>query len=365
MYSTKTVSSQTTSPWIPLDDNQAAFSATIAVAVSGTLTYSVEFTLDNVQDPAVTPVAFPAGLVGETTSKSTYIKYPVKAVRLNVTAFTSGSATIGVRQGTDNVWGYPDSTDFAEAFSTTPKTVLSIGTPFAILPGDGAAAGMFFTGTAGAFTLSAAILANAWNLLKGCWCYLPANFGGFTYPAGWYWAVFSSDTAGILYNTTYTSGSPIRPTSPIPFVDNLAGWLTQTTSEVTGPTGFTLKGGSMGPNGKLKFHTKVTGNITSTKAYSVFLGSNKLFWISPMTTSPVGEFLVSSSNQGSDSLQASSRISGIPGVGNNAANYTGTPEHTSINTSLDHNVSISLQTPALNTACAILLYADLSVTYGA
>lgn len=101
MYSTKTVSSQTTSPWIPLDDNQAAFSATVAVAVSGTLTYTVEFTLDNVQDPAVTPVAFSAGLVGETTSKSTYLKYPVKAIRLNVTAFTSGSATIGVRQGTD------------------------------------------------------------------------------------------------------------------------------------------------------------------------------------------------------------------------------------------------------------------------
>ena len=365
MYSTKTVSSQTTSPWIPLDDNQAAFSATVAVAVSGTLTYTVEFTLDNIQDPAVTPVAFPIGLVGETTSNTTFIRSPVKAVRLNVTAFTSGSATIGARQGTDNVWGYPDSTDFAEAFSTTPKTVMSIGVPFVILPGDGAAAGMFFTGTAGAFTLSAAILANAWNLLKGCWCYLPANFGGFTYPAGWYWAVFSSDTAGILYNTTYTSGSPIRPTSPIPFVDNLAGWLTQTTSEVTGPTGFTLKGGSMGPNGKLKFHAKVTGNITSNKVYSVRLGSTRLFLIGTINTSPTVEFLVSSSNQGSESMQASSRTSGTTGVGTAGAVYTGPPEHTSINTSLDQNVSISLQTPALNTACAILLYADLSVTYGA
>ena len=135
MYSTKTVSSQTTSPWIPLDDNHAAFSATVAVAVSGTLTYTVEFTLDNVQDPAVTPVAFQIGLVGETASNTTFIKSPVKAIRLNVTSFTSGSATIGVRQGTDNVWGYPDSTDFAEAFSTTPKTVLSIGVPFIISAG--------------------------------------------------------------------------------------------------------------------------------------------------------------------------------------------------------------------------------------
>jgi hypothetical protein len=109
--------------------------------------------------------------------------------------------------------------------------IAAIGTPFVILPGDGAAVGMFFTGTAGAFTLSAAILTNAWNALKGCWCYLPANFGGKTYPAGWYWAVFSSDTAGILYNNTYSSGSPSRPATPTAFVDNLAGWLTQTTSE--------------------------------------------------------------------------------------------------------------------------------------
>jgi hypothetical protein len=45
--------------------------------------------------------------------------------------------------------------------------IAAIGTPFAILPGDGAANGMFFTGTAGAFTLNAAILTNAWNALKG------------------------------------------------------------------------------------------------------------------------------------------------------------------------------------------------------
>jgi hypothetical protein len=32
--------------------------------------------------------------------------------------------------------------------------IAAIGTPFVILPGDGAAVGMFFTGTAGAFTLT-------------------------------------------------------------------------------------------------------------------------------------------------------------------------------------------------------------------
>ncbi|MBK9993689.1 MAG: hypothetical protein IPP01_06830 [Saprospiraceae bacterium] len=127
-----------------------------------------------------------------------------------------------------------------------PQQIAAIGVPFCILPGDGSTTGLQFTGSAGAFTLSAAILTNAWNALKGCWCYMPSGFGRSGYAAGWYWAVFSSDTAGVLYSDTYVSGRVTRDFSPTAFPVNLSGWLTQTTSEVTGPTGFTL-GGSMGP----------------------------------------------------------------------------------------------------------------------
>jgi len=243
--------------------------------------------------------------------------------------------------------------------------IAAIGTPFVILPGDGAAVGMFFTGTAGAFTLSAAILTNAWNALKGCWCYLPANFGGKTYPAGWYWAVFSSDTAGILYNNTYKSGSPSRPATPTAFVDNLAGWLTQTTSEITGPTGFNLVGGSMGPNGVTKAHLRLIGNATSNKSYKLYLGSTAIAWISPVTTNPNVEFIVSSRNQGSQSLQINSRVAAATGVGVVGGVFTGMSETTSVDTSADQNVSISLQLSTLNTACAILLGVDVTVTYGA
>jgi len=363
MYSTKTVSSQTTSPWIPLDDNQAAFSATVAVEVSGTLTYTVEFTLDNIQDPAVTPVAFPIGLAGETASNTTFIKSPVKAIRLNVTAFTSGSATIGVRQGTDNVWGYPDSTDFAEAFSTTPKTVLSVGTPFAILPGDGVSVGMFFTNSAGAFTLTAAaILANSWNALKGCWCYLPANFGGSVYPADWYWAVFSSDTAGVLYTDTYNTGVPVRPASPTPFPSNLTGWVTQTTAEVTGPTGISIPGGSIGKNGTIKTHWRIGGNINGTKYYRKYLDAVAVGLLSS-TTSPMYEALTSICNQGNESRQLLSHTNSLPGVGTGFTTLNAN-SMSSIDTSVDKTLSLSLQL-SVNTAAAILLHADVSVTYGA
>jgi len=240
--------------------------------------------------------------------------------------------------------------------------IAAIGTPFVILPGDGAAVGMFFTGTAGAFTLSAAILTNAWNALKGCWCYLPANFGGKTYPAGWYWAVFSSDTAGILYNNTYSSGSPSRPATPTAFVDNLAGWLTQTTSEVTGPTGFTLLGGSMGPSGAIKSHVRTLGNTTGTKTFRQYLDATALVSIAP-STNPNGEQLILTANQGSEALQVNSAPLGNSGVGQSTTTFAAT-NYSALDTRADKTLSFSLQI-STTAACAILLHADVSVTYGA
>ena len=243
-----------------------------------------------------------------------------------------------------------------------PQQIAAIGTPFAILPGDGSTTGLQFTGSAGAFTLSAAILTNAWNALKGCWCYMPSGFGRTAYPAGWYWAVFSSDTAGVLYTDTYVSGRPTRDFSPTSFPVNLSGWLTQTTSEVTGPTGFTLRGGSMGPSGSLKSYLKLLGNTTGTKTFKEYIGSTVIGQTAP-TTSPSAEQILSCRNQGIETLQNNSRAAAPTGVGVAGANVSGI-EYTSVDTSADQNLSISLQLSA-NTACAILLHADISVTYGA
>ena len=245
-----------------------------------------------------------------------------------------------------------------------PQQIAAIGTPFVILPGDGSTTGLQFTGSAGAFTLSAAILTNAWNALKGCWCYMPSGFGRTEYPAGWYWAVFSSDTAGVLYTDTYVSGRPTRDFSPHAFPVNLSGWLTQTTSEITGPTGFTLRGGSMGPSGGIKTHLRTLGNATSDKAIRVYLGATAISTISKIQTNPDCEFLVSTRNQGSEVLQASSRVVGNPGVGNYGSAFTGGSETTSIDTTVDQTLSFSLQLTSLNTACIILLNADTTVTYG-
>jgi hypothetical protein len=243
--------------------------------------------------------------------------------------------------------------------------IAAIGTPFVILPGDGAAVGMFFTGTAGAFTLSAAILTNAWNLLKGAWCYMPASFGGSAYPAGWYWAVFSGDTDGTLYVNTYSSRVPVRPASPTNFPVNLSGRLNQTTSEITGPAKFLIPGGALGPNGAIKAYLRTLGSNGATNKYlRLYLDATQVGQIGTITTNPNAEYLVSIRNQGSEALQCNSRTSYVTGVGSVGGTVSGAPEYSSVDTGSDKSFSISLQNNT-NTGSFILLHADATVTYGA
>jgi hypothetical protein len=243
-----------------------------------------------------------------------------------------------------------------------PQQIAAIGTPFVILPGDGSTTGLQFTGSAGAFTLSAAILTSAWNALKGCWCYMPSGFGRSGYDAGWYWAVFSSDTAGVLYSDMYVSGRPVRDFSPTAFPVNLNGWLTQTTAEVTGPTGFTLRGGSMGPNGCLKSHFRAGGNLTGTKTFKGYLDSSVFSSIAP-TVNPTTEIITSFCNQGVANAQLVSGINSNAGVGV-VSNVFTTSNYAVIDTTTDKTLSYSLQI-STNAACAMLLHADVTVTYGA
>lgn len=96
-----TVSSQAVSATIPLDWRENDFKVALAVVLSGgaVLTYSVQHTLDDIQDSSVTPTWLDNdGLNAKTTTDDGNIAFPVKACRLNVTAFTSGTATLTVIQ---------------------------------------------------------------------------------------------------------------------------------------------------------------------------------------------------------------------------------------------------------------------------
>lgn len=98
----KTISAVASSDAAPLDHYISPFNATAAVLVSGSLTYTVEYTHDDVFAPDFdsatanwTPIA---GLSGQTASADENIAFPVAAVRLRVSAYTSGSATLTLTQ---------------------------------------------------------------------------------------------------------------------------------------------------------------------------------------------------------------------------------------------------------------------------
>lgn len=92
-----TVSSATTSPWIKLDTYKAPFHVGFGCVVTGTATYSIEHTFDNV-DGGGTVTAFSHSTVNAvSTNKDGNYAFPVAAVRLNVSA-TTGSVTLTLIQ---------------------------------------------------------------------------------------------------------------------------------------------------------------------------------------------------------------------------------------------------------------------------
>lgn len=96
---TATVAAVATSAPLIMDRKQNPFSVGFGVVISGTLTYSVEHTFDDLLG-GVTATWFPnATVAAQSTSKDGNYAYPVTAIRLNVTAYTSGGATLTALQG--------------------------------------------------------------------------------------------------------------------------------------------------------------------------------------------------------------------------------------------------------------------------
>ena len=90
------------SRWVPVDYKQTPMNIGIGVKLSAgaNLIYTVEHTFDDIQDPAITPVAFPnSGLSGKTGNDDGNYAFAIKAIRLNVTTHTTGDATMMIVQG--------------------------------------------------------------------------------------------------------------------------------------------------------------------------------------------------------------------------------------------------------------------------
>ena len=98
METSVTVGSATSSNWIPCNIQQEDFKVSLGLEVTGTGTYKVQHTFDNIQTDA-SPTAFDHDtLTGKTANANSKYFFPVRAVRLTCTAYTNGSATLKIIQ---------------------------------------------------------------------------------------------------------------------------------------------------------------------------------------------------------------------------------------------------------------------------
>jgi hypothetical protein len=85
----------------PLDHYLTPFNVSLAVVVTGTITYTVQYTYDDVfaanYNPATGNWLPHPSLTAQTATKDSNIAYPVRAVRLTTSAGT-GTATLTVIQ---------------------------------------------------------------------------------------------------------------------------------------------------------------------------------------------------------------------------------------------------------------------------
>lgn len=98
--STLTVDAVATSDWYPLDHSMAPFNVSVGVSLDGgALTYDLEYTYVDVLrgDVPAADEVFKA-LTAQTAAGEHQFASPVAAVRLNVTAYTSGAAKATVLQ---------------------------------------------------------------------------------------------------------------------------------------------------------------------------------------------------------------------------------------------------------------------------
>ena len=242
-----------------------------------------------------------------------------------------------------------------------PLTIFQWAIPFFLLPGDGGANGLIFTGGGGgAFTLSAAPMANLLAGLsgRGCYGYLPANAGGSGNTAGWYYFIPSSDTAGTFYSDKYIGGQPVLVGSPTTFAGSPSGRITQTTAEVTAISGINLT--PLGNNGEAELKLLLAGDTASgNKIFKIRLGGTASL-SSVSSSNPQEERLMTLRNAGSQSSQILSQSTRGTGV---AGNTIATSGFTSIDLSGPTTAITMCMQLTANTGCMCYLASSLTQKY--
>lgn len=95
-----TVASVSSSAPIIVNYHEVGFGIGFGLVISGTGTYKIEHTFDDLQDASITPTWFTHSVVSAANASTDgNYAFPIYALRLTCTAYTSGSGILTVRQG--------------------------------------------------------------------------------------------------------------------------------------------------------------------------------------------------------------------------------------------------------------------------
>lgn len=205
-----------------------------------------------------------------------------------------------------NGWTQADTTKYPGILDVpmgSQNLIYQAAIPFVIAP----------TGTMGnngAITLGTALDQTYPNV----YLYLTAGAIATSSAAGWYYAVMSSATAGIVYNTTYSSGKPYIPGTLLAFSTTGPGAYTGVTTAVTGPSA-TLASNALGVYGVARIYGLFSfKGSTNNKTVALKLGSSSLFSVVQATAANIAQTVdFEVFNQGSAALQVCNGA-GVDGV---------------------------------------------------
>jgi hypothetical protein len=178
----------------------------------------------------------------------------------------------------------------------------------------------------------------------GIYLYYPVNsiFAGSV--AGLYWTVMSTTTAGVVYNNTYTTGSPSIPSSPTPFVCTGSGAYTQSITEVTGYN-FTLTGNTVGVNGRIETFVDQHNNVSAGSKTSYVRHGGTLFHAFAGTASlGVSPNKTVTINRGVANSQKTTRTNTQSEVGSTYSATIYSAANTAVNASFNVNMKLDVAT---------------------
>ena len=173
--------------------------------------------------------------------------------------------------------------------------------------------------------------------------YLPTGAITAASTAGWYYTVFSSATAGTVYNNTYTAGTPTIPASPTPFVVTgpVGGTFTQTTASLITAYSLNIPGNTLGTNGAIRAAQSYSyASSANAKTVKNYYSSYALFTNANSTSGDQGgSFLAGFSNRQATNVQVTAFGNAAGGLGIGATS----PLIGGIDSTANQNYTVQMQ----------------------